>query len=106
MHRKLMASLAITLGSFRPTTSPILAAFARLKTETPMPPDLSKHIARAKTAIEKRSYDLAIEQMHQCVDVDPTNIDVHRIHLEASRRKAKEAKKSMFSGLAGGLGTN
>jgi tetratricopeptide (TPR) repeat protein len=66
-----------------------------------MPPDLTKHIARAKSAIEKRSYDLAIEVLHECVDVDPIQLDVHKLHLEAARRKAKEKPKGMFDGIKG-----
>ena len=69
-----------------------------------MPPDLSKHLASAKSAIEKRNYDLAIEQMKQCVDVDPTNIEVHRLHLDAARRKFKEKVKSWIpSGIVGSM---
>ncbi|MBA3707465.1 MAG: tetratricopeptide repeat protein [Planctomycetes bacterium] len=60
-------------------------------------PDLSKHIARAKQALERRNYDLVIEVCSECVDVDPANLDIHKINLDASRRKAKESgKKSMM----------
>ncbi|MBA2480441.1 MAG: tetratricopeptide repeat protein [Planctomycetes bacterium] len=60
-------------------------------------PDLTKHIARAKQALERRNYDLVIEVCSECVDVDPANIDIHKINLDAARRKAKESgKKSMM----------
>jgi tetratricopeptide (TPR) repeat protein len=60
-------------------------------------PDLSKHIARAKQALERRNYDLVIEVCSECVDVDPANLDIHKINLDASRRKAKESgKKSLM----------
>lgn len=53
-------------------------------------PDLTKHLARAKQALERRNYDLAIEQCEQCVDIAPDELDFHQIHLDAARRKAKE----------------
>jgi tetratricopeptide (TPR) repeat protein len=56
-------------------------------------PDLSKHIARAKQALERRAYDLVIEVCAECVDVDPGNLDVHKLNLDAARRKAKESGK-------------
>ncbi len=59
--------------------------------------DLSKHLARAKQALDKRSYDMAIEIMEECQEVDPANVEVVRMLLEAARRRAKE------SGKGGGL---
>src|SRR4051812_26805101 len=59
--------------------------------------DLSKHLARAKQALERRSYDLVIETCVECVDIAPDQLDFHAIHLEAARRKAKESgRKSML----------
>lgn len=68
-------------------------------------PDLSKHVARAKQALERRSYDLVIEVCHECVDIAPDQLEFHVLHLEAARRKAKETGKkfSMPSMGFGGL---
>ncbi len=56
-------------------------------------PDLSKHLARAEQALERRNYDLAIEICAQMVDIAPDELKAHSIHLEAARRKAKESAK-------------
>jgi tetratricopeptide (TPR) repeat protein len=67
-------------------------------------PDLSKHLARAKQALERRNYDLAIETCIECIDIAPTDLEFHATHLEAARRKAKEVKKSLIPSLGfGGL---
>jgi tetratricopeptide (TPR) repeat protein len=67
--------------------------------------DLSKHLQRAKQALERRNYDLAIETCHECVDISPNDLEFHVVHLEASRRKAKESgKRSLLPSLGfGGL---
>jgi len=66
--------------------------------------DLSKHLARARQALERRQYDLTIEQCWECVDIAPDQMDFHTVHLEASRRKAKESgKKSLMASLGGGI---
>ncbi len=66
--------------------------------------DLSKHILSVKQALDRRGYDLALEKCYEMLDVEPGNIEVHRLLLDAARRKAKEAgKKSLFGGLMGGL---
>lgn len=64
-------------------------------------PDLSKHLARAKQAYEKGSCDLALETLNECVEVDPTQIEIYKILLPAARRRAKEGGKA---GLLDGLG--
>ncbi len=56
-------------------------------------PDLSKHLARAEQALERRNYDLVIEICEQMVDIAPDELKAHSIHLEAARRKAKESAK-------------
>jgi tetratricopeptide (TPR) repeat protein len=63
--------------------------------------DLSKHLARAKQAIERRNWALALETCEQCLDVDPANLDVYKLHLDAAKRKAKESdKKSMLGSMS------
>jgi tetratricopeptide (TPR) repeat protein len=65
-------------------------------------PDLSKHLARAKQALERRQYDLAIEICWECVDIAPDQLDFHSLHLDAARRKAKESgRKSLIPSLGG-----
>src|SRR4051794_6390154 len=59
--------------------------------------DLSKHLVRAKQAVERRSWALAIEICDECLDVEPSNLEVYKIHLDASRRRAKESDKKGFS---------
>ncbi len=64
-------------------------------------PDLSKHLIRARQSIDRRQYDYVLEQMEECLDLDPANIEVHKLLLEAARKKAKEGgKSSMFGSLA------
>lgn len=60
--------------------------------------DLSKHIARAKQGLDRRNYDLVFEVVEQCVDVDPTQLDVHRILIDAAKRKFKEKGAPSFLG--------
>lgn len=52
--------------------------------------DLSKHLARIKQALDRRNYELVFEVVDQCVDADPANLEVHRLFLDAAKRKAKE----------------
>jgi tetratricopeptide (TPR) repeat protein len=62
--------------------------------------DLSKHLARAKQSLDKRQYDYVLQQMEECLDLDPVNLDVHKMLLDAARKKAKEgAKTSIFASL-------
>jgi tetratricopeptide (TPR) repeat protein len=63
--------------------------------------DLSKHLVRAKQAIERRNWALALEICEECLDVDPANLEVYKLHLDGSRRRAKESdKKSMLGGMS------
>ncbi len=63
-------------------------------------PDLSKHLVRARQSIDRRQYDYVLEQMEECLDLDPANLEVHKLLLEAARKKAKEGgKSSMFGSL-------
>ncbi len=67
-------------------------------------PDLSKHLARAKQAMERRSYDLVMEISQECIDVDPAHLDFNALNLDAARRKAKESgKKSLIPSMSFGL---
>lgn len=63
--------------------------------------DLSKHLTRARQAIDKRSYDLALEIMGECQELDPRNLDVYRVMIDAAKRKWKE--KGGKTGLFGTL---
>jgi tetratricopeptide (TPR) repeat protein len=58
--------------------------------------DLSKHLQRARAAIDKRSYDLALEVCLECQEIDPANLDNYRLLLEAAKRKAAEVKTGFF----------
>ena len=61
--------------------------------------DLSKHMDRAKQALDRRNYDLAIEVCIDCHDIDPMNVEPYRILSEAAKRKAKESGKKGGGGL-------
>jgi len=56
--------------------------------------DLSKHLIRARQSLDRRQYDYVLEQMEECLDLDPSNLEVHKMLLEAARKKAKEGGKS------------
>lgn len=62
-------------------------------------PDLSKHLARAKQSFDKGGCDMALEILGECVDVDPTNLDIYKLLIPVAKRKAKErsGKSSFFS---------
>ena len=63
--------------------------------------DLSKHILKAKQSLDKRQYDYVLQVMEECLDLDPTNLEVHRLLVDASRKKAKEgAKTSLFGSMS------
>jgi tetratricopeptide (TPR) repeat protein len=59
--------------------------------------DLSKHIQKAKQSLDKRQYDYVLQVMEECFDLDPANLEVHKLLMDAARKKAKEgAKTSLF----------
>lgn len=63
--------------------------------------DLSKHLTRARQSLDRRQYDYVLEQMEECLDLDPTSLEVHKLLLEAARKKAKEgAKTSLFGSMS------
>jgi tetratricopeptide (TPR) repeat protein len=62
--------------------------------------DLSKHMARAKQALDRRNWEMAIAIGEECQEVDPVNIEVYRLLVDAAKRQAKEGGKK---GLLGGL---
>ncbi len=64
--------------------------------------DLSKHLTRARKAIDGRNYALAIEICIECQDVDPTNVGVYEMLVEAAKRQKQEGGKKGFG--LGGLG--
>jgi tetratricopeptide (TPR) repeat protein len=65
--------------------------------------DLSKHLQRAKQAIERRQYDFALGICIECQEIDPANIENYKLLTEAAKKKAKEGgKKSLFGGLSFG----
>jgi tetratricopeptide (TPR) repeat protein len=63
--------------------------------------DLSKHLTRARQSLDRRQFDYVLEQMEECLDLDPANLEVHKMLLEAARKKAKEgAKTSLFGSMS------
>ena len=64
-------------------------------------PDLSKHLARAKQSFDKGGCDMALEILGECVEVDPTNLEIYKLLIPVARRKAKESngKSSFFSNM-------
>lgn len=60
--------------------------------------DLSKHILKAKQSLDKRQYDYVLQVMEECLDLDPANLEVHRLLMDASRKKAKEGVKTSIFG--------
>ncbi len=62
--------------------------------------DLSKHLARAKQSLDRNHFEIVFETIAECVDVDPGNVEVHRILCDAAKRKAKLGDKA---GLFGNL---
>lgn len=59
--------------------------------------DLSKHLARAQQAIDRRNYDLAIEITTECQEVDAGNLDNYRKLIEAAKRRAASTGKKGFA---------
>lgn len=64
--------------------------------------DLSRHLIRARQALDKRNYDLALEVCEECQEISPDNLDVYRLLVDAAKRRAKEkgGKTGLF-----GMGT-
>jgi tetratricopeptide (TPR) repeat protein len=62
--------------------------------------DLSRHLQAAKQALDKGQYDIAIERCEACVEVDPGQIEIYRILLDAAKRKAKVTSTSLFAKLS------
>jgi tetratricopeptide (TPR) repeat protein len=58
--------------------------------------DLTKPLQRAQQGIERRNWDLVIEICQECIEIEPTNLEIYRLLIEAARRKAKEAGKASF----------
>jgi len=58
--------------------------------------DLTKSITRAKQAIERRNWALAIEICQECVEIEPANVEVYRLLVDAAKKKAKEGIKASF----------
>lgn len=67
--------------------------------------DLTKHLARARKAIDGRNYALAIETCLQCQEVDPANVSNYELLIEAAKRQQQEkGKKGLSLGRLGGIG--
>ncbi|HEX3132568.1 MAG TPA: hypothetical protein VHX44_03175, partial [Planctomycetota bacterium] len=63
--------------------------------------DISKHLQKMQQAIERRNWALALEIGEECMDVAPAEVQLYKIYVDASKRKAKESdKKSMFGSMA------
>lgn len=56
--------------------------------------DLTKHLLKARQALDKRNYDYCLEVCEECQEIDPANLEVYRLLVEAAKKKAKEAGKS------------
>ena len=60
--------------------------------------DISKHLAKIQQAIDRRNWTLALETSEQCMDVAPAEVQLYKLYVDASKRKAKESeKKSLFA---------
>ena len=59
--------------------------------------DLSKHLQRARQALERRQYDIAIEVCLECQEIDPTNLENYRLLVDSAKRRAREGGKKGFS---------
>ncbi|MBA3698890.1 MAG: hypothetical protein H0W78_08550 [Planctomycetes bacterium] len=63
--------------------------------------DISKHLARMQQAIDRRNWPLALEIGEECMDVAPAEVQLYKLYVDASKRKAKESdKKSMFGNMS------
>ena len=63
--------------------------------------DISKHLARMQQAIDRRNWPLALEIGEECMDVAPAEVQLYKLYVDASKRKAKESeKKSMFGSMS------
>ena len=63
--------------------------------------DISKHLARMQQAIERRNWPLALEIGEECMDVAPAELQLYKLYVDASKRKAKESdKKSLFGAMS------
>ncbi len=64
-------------------------------------PDLTKHLTRAKQLFDKGACDDALTILGECVEVDPANVEIFKLLVPISRRKAKETggKTSLFASL-------
>lgn len=70
-------------------------------------PDLTKHHLRAKAAFDKGNFELAIEVLGECIDVDPAQPETYKLALAVGRKRAASgAKSGMFSGLGGFMTTD
>ncbi|TVR13699.1 MAG: tetratricopeptide repeat protein [Planctomycetota bacterium] len=64
--------------------------------------DLSKHMQRARQAVDRRQYDIAIEVCLECQEIDPGNMENYQLLVDAAKRRAREGgKKGLFGGLGG-----
>ena len=59
--------------------------------------DLSKHLQRARQALERRQYDIAIEVCLDCQEIDPANLENYRLLIDSAKRRAREGGKKGFS---------
>ena len=54
--------------------------------------------ALKQQGLDRNNFEYAFEVLGECIEVDPANLDVHRMVLEVARRKAKmsDGKRSLF----------
>jgi tetratricopeptide (TPR) repeat protein len=63
--------------------------------------DISKHLQKMQQAIERRNWALALEIGEECMDVAPAEVQLYKLYVDASKRKAKEAGKAGLFGTMG-----
>jgi len=63
--------------------------------------DLTKALQHARQALDKRNYDLCLEQCEQLQEIDPVQLEIYKLQVEAAKKKSKESgKTSGFMSLA------
>ncbi len=67
-------------------------------------PDISRHLDRAKQALDRGNTEMVFETLGECFEFEPANQRLHRIWLDAAKLRAKTAGKGGLFGLGGGLG--
>jgi tetratricopeptide (TPR) repeat protein len=56
--------------------------------------DLTKHLLKARQALDKRNYDYCLEVCEECQEIDPANLEIYKLLVEVAKKKSKESSKS------------